>query len=378
MTLIELLVAITMLALITTPFLNSFIVSVRNNYKARHVLRATTVGQNLMEGLKAFSVEDICRQINLDTEENTKLYLPGRYLEHQELENAAGEKSSVNGDEFIETASHKYVFGIRGIEEDGILYDARILLDASGYRGVPGQSYNDGYTLDIHKMSEETDVIYSLPKSKDAEIEGEEYIEGNGNLKRTFHVVVEAEEGKTKVEIAVTYGEDDNVTSLPVMTKTVTDLKNIYLMYYPNYKSVATNSYDCFVVDMKQDVNVNLHLIKQKYDHYAPSLVVREEAGLSDSTVPKVTLKTNVGKYLYDNTKADEKDALQCRYIKNGIEVASDDVGALLGFVDGGPQSLLGKLNKVDPLYKATVQIYPSGTYPDKFDDTQVLVQLEN
>ena len=388
MTLIELLIAITMLALITTPFLNSFIVSVRNNYKARNVLRATTVAQNLMEGLKAFSVEDVCRQVNLDEADATKLYLPNGYAKHEEFLNEAGEKSTVSEHEFVETASHKYVFGIQGIEEDGMLYDARILLDASGYRGTPVQNYNDGVVADIHKMSEITDVIYVLPLEKDREIEGINYEDGNGTLKRTFHIVISDDGGNTKVDINVVYGEGDTKLELPMVGKTVEKLENIYLMYYPNYKSVATNCYDCFEVELKKHVEANLYLVKQKYNteqldilgNYAAYLNVREDAGLGETTNPRLTLRTNIGKDLYHSNVSDKIDAVQFAYYQNGSAVAMENIkgAAMLGFVNGGPQSLTGEERKITPLYKAIVQIFPSGTYPDGFDNTEMLVQLEN
>ena len=393
MTLVELLIAITMLALITTPFFNSFFVSVKNNNKARNVLRATTVAQNLMEGLKAFSVEDICRQINLEDAQNTKLYLPKPYKEHKEFPNENGEISEVKESAFQETASHKYVFGIQGIEEDGILYDARILLDASGYRGEQEQNYNEGFMTEIHKMSEETDVIYSLPVSKDREVEGGDYREGSGTMKRNFHIVISEDAGKTKVEIAVTYGKDSTEVELPIVGKTVENLENIYVMYYPNYHSVATDIYDCFEVDVKQDVKINLHLIKQKYaenksdtlGNYAPALIVREEAGLGEITHPRITLKTNIGKNLYQSDVPYKTDALQYTYYKNGSNtpLGRADAAAMLGFIEeNGPQSLLGEDKKIAPLYKATVQIYPAGTYdnanPQSFDAAKMLVQLEN
>ena len=102
MTLIELLVAIAMLGVVVSPFLKTFTISARQNNKARETFRATTVAQNLMEGLRAFSLEEICTQVNNDVA-NTKLYMPNGYRDHKELENNAGEKSG-------EIKDGKYIF----------------------------------------------------------------------------------------------------------------------------------------------------------------------------------------------------------------------------------------------------------------------------
>lgn len=396
MTLIELLIAITILALITTPFLNSFIVSIRNNYKARNVLRATTVAQNLMEGLEAFSLEDICRQVNLVDSKDSMLYRPKGYAAHMDISD--GESRFDNKGEFVPTDSNTYTFALQGIEEDGVLYDARILIDASGYRHTGNAeddkwAYNEEYSLELATMNEKKDVIFSLPISEDEKITGfmgDNYVEGYGALERSFKITVSDDNGNTKVNIAVIYGTGDETIQKDMVEKTVADLSNVYLMYYPNYSSNLGNSYDQFEVELNKDVDFNLYLIKQKYattkdektNIYSPMLIVREAANLTQKGEPRIIVKTNVGKYLYDSNTLDKKDALQCKYYRGGNLVDEAKVGELLGFVDGAPQTLLGKAKKVDPIFKTTVQIYPSGTYQENdlttFDSTDILVQLEN
>ena len=56
--LVELLVSMVILAIIVVPLLNSFLTAARTNAKAKRVLEATTAGQNLVERIKAQSVED--------------------------------------------------------------------------------------------------------------------------------------------------------------------------------------------------------------------------------------------------------------------------------------------------------------------------------
>ena len=147
MTLIELLVAITMLAVVISPFLKTFTISARQNNKARETFRATTVAQNLMEGLKAFTLEDICKQVNKNSGPNSMLYRPNGYQDHAEIGAEKSGNGSI-GDAYVfeNTASNIYEIGIQGIEEDGKLYDAKVLLDASGYSSINQEESN--FTMD--------------------------------------------------------------------------------------------------------------------------------------------------------------------------------------------------------------------------------------
>lgn len=58
-TMIELLISVAILALIVIPILNSFLMSARLNAKAKQKHKATIVAENIMEKLKANSLEDI-------------------------------------------------------------------------------------------------------------------------------------------------------------------------------------------------------------------------------------------------------------------------------------------------------------------------------
>ena len=63
-TLVEVLIAMTILSIIVVPLLRAFVTSSRTNAKAKELMKATTVAQNIMEELKANSLEDIARQFN--------------------------------------------------------------------------------------------------------------------------------------------------------------------------------------------------------------------------------------------------------------------------------------------------------------------------
>ena len=60
--LVELLIAVTILSIIVIPLLHMFITSTKINVKSRQTLRATTVAQDIMEGLKAYTLEEVRSQ----------------------------------------------------------------------------------------------------------------------------------------------------------------------------------------------------------------------------------------------------------------------------------------------------------------------------
>ncbi len=63
MTLVELLIAITILAIITVPLLHAFISAASVNMNSRKKLRITTTAQDVMEGLRADDLEELALQI---------------------------------------------------------------------------------------------------------------------------------------------------------------------------------------------------------------------------------------------------------------------------------------------------------------------------
>lgn len=62
--LVELLIAVVILAVIVVPLLRAFVMSARVNARSKTSLRETAMAQDIMEGLKAYTVEDLAYQFN--------------------------------------------------------------------------------------------------------------------------------------------------------------------------------------------------------------------------------------------------------------------------------------------------------------------------
>ncbi|MFT3983975.1 MAG: type II secretion system protein [Lachnospiraceae bacterium] len=217
MTLVELLVAIVILAIIVVPLLHTFLSSARANQQARRLLRVTTAAQDIMEGLKADSIEELAYQFNYPAG-NAANGLDGFHLISESLINRGGAMAdgvhevraqitasdrSVSG--FVTTAGQeekfgsldpaeadqapsvvskdggatysflpkndgKYYFALQNmnIENTGdpnFVVDALIAVDATAYRApdeasATAATHNTNEIVDISDMNNQSDAFY--------------------------------------------------------------------------------------------------------------------------------------------------------------------------------------------------------------------------
>lgn len=142
--LVELLIAVIILAIIVIPFSRSFVVSARMNGNSRRLQRATTVGQDIVEGLKAYNIDEIRAQFNNPSD---GFYITDSRLIHGHIEE---DKTREQGDANYSGTPEEpgvYYFAMEDFEIQGVAYDALIKLDASvyeeGHTNVPGAAVHD-------------------------------------------------------------------------------------------------------------------------------------------------------------------------------------------------------------------------------------------
>ena len=132
--LVELLIAVTILAIIVIPLLHLFVTSTRINVKSRQMLRATTVAQDIMEGLKAYTLEEVRTQFTPESGVSTgDFFFPseGFYVLNISLIQGGVREITELGPEI--SGDEIYYFGIEKLKMQGGEYDALIKLDASTY-----------------------------------------------------------------------------------------------------------------------------------------------------------------------------------------------------------------------------------------------------
>lgn len=195
MTLVELVVSVTILVLVAGFILSAFVSSMRTSKKSRDLHRATTVAQNVMEGINLKSAEELAYQFNYPViqdssgtdVQNFTVYLPSMLQysvkdsvgELYATTNVAGDPvlakvspmtlaqykayavdeiankylmepaasaymSSLSSDayDFLKDTDGKYYYYIRNLENDGSYYNVKITLDASPYRSSGSSSIN--------------------------------------------------------------------------------------------------------------------------------------------------------------------------------------------------------------------------------------------
>ena len=143
MSLIEILVAIIILAVVTGPLLHSFVTAIKLNSKAKEQQRVITAAQSIMEGFKAYTLEELCMQFyqNQATVDpspaNSGFYVvanAGGVKEIDTMGNPYSSISSVPDGEgtalvFTPSLSNEYAFSLENVDFEGQKYDAKVELE---------------------------------------------------------------------------------------------------------------------------------------------------------------------------------------------------------------------------------------------------------
>lgn len=129
--LVELLIAVIVLAIIIVPFSRSFISSSRMNGNSRRLQRATTVAQDIVEGLKAYNIDELKEQFE---DPLNGFYVVDSKLVHGKIERDKTMESNdphFSGDA---DAPGVYYFKMQDVKIQNVEYDALIKIDASVYK----------------------------------------------------------------------------------------------------------------------------------------------------------------------------------------------------------------------------------------------------
>lgn len=328
--LVELLIAVVILAIIVIPLLNLFLSSHKLNIRSRQTLRATTVAQDIMEGLKAYDIEELKEQFNNPAD--------GFYvIDDKLIKGTVAEETAREVDPSGNPAPGLYYFSMSKLNMQGSEYDALIMVDARGYMDGSYKKHDnilnsakmaDARSIDKHNGTfvEEDKIrkamlgsVWKDPAMKDAlALTGatEQDIKDMADkvtfkeLDRFFHDVSRTievelntstetdEEGNPMVDMSVTesyefIGRDSSGNPLigsdgfPVMVHTVGDVDvnvlvdhmpcgvvrgdeaNVNIFYYPLYGNPDSFD-DEIIVKNNTGAKLNLLIAKQRYEGANP------------------------------------------------------------------------------------------------------------
>lgn len=167
--LLELLIAVIILAIIVIPLMNLFLTSNRLNIKSRQTLRATTAAQDIMEGLKAYNIEELKAQF-ADPPESDFYVIDSRLIK-----NGVKEETALEVDGSGNPAPGLYVFSMRELTLQGSKFDAKIVVDGRGYmKGTltHDEAFNDAALSDARSIDKNNGTFVETYKIRKAVLAG--------------------------------------------------------------------------------------------------------------------------------------------------------------------------------------------------------------
>jgi prepilin-type N-terminal cleavage/methylation domain-containing protein len=147
-TLVEIIVAVAILGVITVPIMSVLVRTTQINARARNVQKATDLGQNLMEGIREYTMEEVIQQC-LQADGSLKViyssiitYNPKEYKKldgtadfTQSLQKAANSSTNYLYGELDKATTYtsfggdQYNFGLCGIQYNKSTFDATITFE---------------------------------------------------------------------------------------------------------------------------------------------------------------------------------------------------------------------------------------------------------
>lgn len=367
--LVEVIVAIIILAIVTIPLLTAFTLSAKISQKSKTAQATTIVAQSVMEDFK---------QTNMDSV--YKLYNSG-----------ANGRSVVSEHPATPSTPEYYVFNKSGINVSGKMYDSTITVTSS--------SIAAGDLITAHPISPTFDFVFMQKPDDDKFkyvsmlIKAASYLNVNYNnmidpvkeiyefgkytadnvekskikMKRIITVDISnnptsgydvkneikylgqimghaAKDKSTKLDTTVNKTDFDSIVSFvgSTDTKTYNNLKNIYLFYYPGYDTQELGIIsDTIVINNTSSLSdVNVYLIKQKHGMYSDADLMNLEIRYMPtiSTIGSINLHSNMKDNLSSLTD-----------VETSVSVSGDKI-------------LVNKSSNVSGIFDIKVEVYEGGT----------------
>lgn len=400
--LVELLVAVTILAIIVVPLMHMFVTATRINVKSRNTLRATTVAQDIMEGLKAYNIDEIKAQFDKPTD--------GFYVVDSRLvKGAIREETALEVDSAGDPDDGIYCFSMGSVKMQGSVYDALIRVDARGYMDgtmthdnpfnndgiakVGGVRWNkSGSSTDglyAEKQELRQDTLKKIGEKFKTEMNAAgidetkiTYTTAGLGLNRTYILDI-TDSGSTDA--------DGNVIADAVVSVRIDGCSyggrvepdfymidhvpcgsfaggNFYFFYYPLYNTLD----ETIEINNPDNLPLNMSIIKQTDDPavltdaqlLAAETAYHVDVNFTGCSADKISLRTNLGKHLVN---------------KNYLLGASQDIPGQAKFRVGGTV-VIKELNIYDLAGVRNEELSKAGTGGDITEfiyDVEVFVYKE-
>lgn len=378
-TLVEVLIAITILAIIVTPLLHAFVTSSRTNAKAKQLMKATTLAQNVMEELKANSLEEVSRQFNNNdartyTSKNSitkvatsswEAILNGTVLEavntsDKEVEGLTVNSSIRDADNptlnpegiFVGQDSGEYHFLLQEIIRESAKFDIALHITENAASGTQNLTQINamnqadcGYfaqgNSDNNATTEFANANSSYPNSIGTLTKEEFY----NKMERTITIDIESNAGNETVNVKYDYEIESGYTqeedryyseSITVFDNYLSgeNLKAVYLYYFPLYEGVGRDKIE---VVNNSNLDVDVYLIKMQGTNY--------NAYRDANYTPVVTVQETAA-------NNGESHTMLCTNIDRTLSFSYSVLGSTLRYTD------LGNEKETECFYDVKVEVF--------------------
>lgn len=279
-TLLELVVAITILALIAIPLMHGFVTAARVNDKARGIEQATTAAQNVMEEIKVTPVEELLE----------------------------GVEPVDGGFEGGEDKWFSYHVMCEDVKTDGVPYHVDVWLDNGPYN-EGNYKYVTNHNLtemaQLYDMNAAYDAFFILEEATDSALIEELAVAAGvdeslvrADVKRNIYLDIQEEYGTRTVWVNVSYSYGNKTRYMAADNRCIysnsstdTYLRNIYVFFEPlDNMSMGEMPKETITVRntccMAESEPVQIYLVKQgtAYDaDYKAAVNLLEESRESDT-----------------------------------------------------------------------------------------------
>ena len=362
-TLVEVLVAITVLSIILVPLLSAFVVAANTNAKARQTLRATTLAQNVMEELKAYSLEDSANQYNGLGSGNAVVAKAKRAFETVLGDDMVHRAVTIDEDDVVTgRADGRYDFVLEGVSQESAKFDVEVQIRKPKATG--SGAYN---MVNIVSMNR-SDCAYFAQSASSHNNVGTEYVRRRNttdmtaaklmeSVTRTITIDINSAVDGEKVIVTYDYMINDSMITADnrryTESATVFDsyakeekLKAVYVYYYPLYPNPGeTAQRDTIVINNTANLPVDVYLIRMNdqtansysIGSYRPTVDLRETV-VAGEIVSKAKICTNM------ETDTGVRSYI-CKY--NGVETTTKI-----------RTTTLSNPENVQNMYDVTIKVY--------------------
>lgn len=436
-TLVELLIAVVILAAVTIPFVANFVLTSKVNQKARNNLKTTNTIQSMMEEMSAVSSKDIIIQFD-NVLVNSSLdilpagatvsnfgeldYLTGKNIVFDKGSTTASSQYGVfvsgNSVDVKQSSNNIYYFFAQNVKVGKDTYDMRFKLDGSTYvepsPGATGNYYNSDFITSVAGVNPIYDSVY-VDSVEDMREQCDEFLKRasdksivansiKGNLVREFNLTIDDLDPSAVEDIGVTigtiytcnnnsqFGIADSEKQIAIPPRLIyqsgiskKDPRNIYIYLKGNISSTSSNPLDTININNKTTKPVTVYIIRENIQDpnedpdFKNNTTVLSETNysLKVNLTDKNTALPNLYTKICTNAGYDLTKPVNEKQVQTGQSIAYYTVNGSSQLDQAQFNQVVKGLDnatKQDRIFQLEVEIYKPGAVAEGFSDQKKLI----